>query len=79
MPGKPDLSSDPDPKTPTITDSRGAATLLGTTERHIRRLTSERDLPFLKVGGKVRFRLSDIEEYLGRHRVPDHRNGRDER
>lgn len=78
MRDEPDFSSRR-PRNCIVTDSRGAAAPLGTTERHIRRLTSERNLPFLKVGGKVRFRLSDIDEYIDRQLVPVEQHGPQER
>ncbi len=33
------------------------------------RLVERRDLPFYKVGGALRFRWSDVEEFLSRGRV----------
>lgn len=45
------------------------ADLLGTSERHIRRLVHERRIPFHKVGGLVRFDQADIDAWLAAHRV----------
>ena len=35
----------------------------------VRRLQYGRQLPFLKIGGSVRFAREDITSYLARHRV----------
>ena len=42
---------------------------LGTSERFVRRLVSERRVPFHKVGKFVRFDPEDIEIWLADHRV----------
>ncbi len=42
---------------------------LGTSERFVRRLVSERRLPFHKVGKFVRFDPEDIDIWLADHRV----------
>lgn len=42
---------------------------LGTSERFVRRLVSERRVPFHKVGKFVRFDPEDIEVWLADHRV----------
>jgi excisionase family DNA binding protein len=41
-----------------------AARYLNVSERYVRRLVAERRVPFLKVGRLLRFRPSDLEEYL---------------
>ena len=46
-----------------------AATYLGTSERHVRELWARREIAAVKVGRLVRFRRSDLDEYIGRHRV----------
>ena len=63
------------PKNLALADRREAAALLGTTERHIRRLTAERRLPYVKVGGKVRFRVSDLVDFIDRQVVPNEVQG----
>jgi len=45
------------------------ANRLGTSERFVRRLVSERNPPFHKVGKFVRFDPRDIDEWLSDHRV----------
>jgi excisionase family DNA binding protein len=47
-----------------------AAERLGVTPRMIRRLTTSRRLPFVKVGRLVRFRESDIALYVDQCTVP---------
>ncbi|MGY2113955.1 helix-turn-helix domain-containing protein [Nocardia gipuzkoensis] len=44
-------------------DVEGAAAYLGTGVRFIRRLVAERRVVFYKVGGHVRFKVSDLEAY----------------
>lgn len=44
--------------------SAEVADMLGVGERFIRRLTSERRLPFIKIGAKVRFAREDVEGYV---------------
>ena len=51
-------------------DIDGVAERLFTTTRHIRRLVSERRIPFNKVGGKLRFDPAVIEEWVAASLVP---------
>ncbi|MGV9681000.1 excisionase family DNA-binding protein [Nocardia sp. NPDC003482] len=53
---------------PGYVDVEGAAAYLGVGVRFIRRLVAERRVRFYKVGGHVRFKVADLEEYaqLGR-------------
>jgi excisionase family DNA binding protein len=46
-----------------------AAQWLGTSERHLERLTSERRIPFVRVGGKIRYLRADITAWLQANRV----------
>lgn len=50
-------------------DVAGAAAYLGTGVRFIRRLVAERRVVFYKVGGHVRFKVSDLEAYAQSGRV----------
>jgi len=50
-------------------DHKGGAEYLGITERHIRHLAYTRQLPFVKVGGLVRYLPSDLDQYIARHRI----------
>ena len=54
---------------PPLLDVPGAATHLGTSERHVRRLVHERRIPYVKVGGKVRFRVEELERWLDANTV----------
>lgn len=47
-----------------LLDIEGAAHMLGTTVRHLRRLRSENRIPYTKVGGKLRFRCSDLVGFI---------------
>jgi hypothetical protein len=49
---------------------REAAEYLNTTERQVRRLVSLRAFPYIKVGGLLRFRVSDLDAYLSAQTVP---------
>lgn len=40
------------------------AAYLGTTPRHVRRLKYDGRIPFTMVGGRIRFRRSDIDVWL---------------
>jgi excisionase family DNA binding protein len=44
---------------------------LGVTRRHVRRLVSERRIPFLRVGRFIRFDPAQIAEWLSANHVPD--------
>lgn len=46
-----------------------AAEYLGTTERHVRELIYRRDIPYYKVGRLVRFRPTDLDNWMDRNRV----------
>jgi excisionase family DNA binding protein len=50
-------------------DWAGAAEYLQTTERHVRRLWSERKITGYRVGRKVRFKQGDLDDYLERNRL----------
>jgi len=54
---------------PEYLDVPGAAAYLGTGERFIRRLVAERRVVFYKIGGKVRFKVLDLEAYAQAGRV----------
>ncbi len=46
-----------------------AATKLGTTSRHVRRLVAERQIAFVRVGRYIRLDDSDVDAYLSAARV----------
>jgi len=53
----------------TVTD---LVNMLQITERHLRRLVAEHKIPYTKVGGRLRFNLSRILEWLeGNSHGPD--------
>jgi excisionase family DNA binding protein len=52
-----------------------AADRLGVSVRHMRRLVSERRIPYLKWGHLLRFDPKDIDEWLDGHVIPVSRLG----
>ncbi len=58
-----------DPRSVALMGVGELAERLGTTERFVRRLVTERRVPFHKVGKYVRFDPADIDEWLVEHRV----------
>ena len=57
---------------PHLFDVEGVAAYMATSTRHVRRLVQDRRIPFLKVGGLLRFRRVDVDAWLDEHRVhPD--------
>lgn len=49
---------------PQLLDSPTLARLLGTSERHLRRLVGERRIPFVRVGRFIRFEPDAISKWL---------------
>ena len=47
-----------------LLDVDGAADLLGTSVRHVRRLRAESRIPWVKIGAKLRFRRSELDAYI---------------
>ncbi len=56
-------------ETPQLLDYETASTRLGTTPRHLRRLVTERRIPFVKVGRFVRFDPADLDAYIAANRT----------
>ncbi len=54
---------------PALLTTSEAAEYLATSERHVRRLVSERRIGFVKVGHFVRFLADDLEAFLQQGRV----------
>ena len=52
-----------------LLDHEAAASYLGTTSRHVRKLWASRELAGIKVGRLVRFDRRDLDTYIDRHRV----------
>ena len=53
-----------------LLDYSSAATVLGTTERHVRELWACRRIGAVKIGRLVRFRQEDLQAYIDAHFVP---------
>ena len=51
----------------TITE---AAEYLNVSVRFMRRRVAQREIPYLKLGGLVRFELDDLDEFIAQSRVP---------
>lgn len=52
-----------------LLDVAAVAERLGIREGHVRRLVHERRLPYLKVGGRVRFDPADVDAWLAGRKV----------
>jgi excisionase family DNA binding protein len=52
-----------------LLDYEAAASYLGTTSRHVRKLWASRELSGIKVGRLVRFDRRDLDAYVERQRV----------
>lgn len=52
-----------------LLDTEAVAKALGVTPRHVRRLVSERRIPFVKVGRFVRFEPGALDVWLDQQRV----------
>jgi excisionase family DNA binding protein len=50
-------------------DDDQAAQYLNTSKRHLERRRAERQLPFVRVGRKIRYKKSDLDAYIEAHRV----------
>ena len=50
-------------------DLAGAADYLGTTPRHVRRLVTERRIPYVKIGRFTRLDPDDLDEWISAHRI----------
>lgn len=54
---------------PRLLDIPAVAEHLGISERHVRRLVADRRIPYLKVGGLVRFDPADIQDWLDHAKI----------
>ena len=54
---------------PQLLDMATVARRLGTSIRHVRRLVTERKIPYLKIGHFIRFDERDIETWIDQQRV----------
>ena len=62
------MTSTPEPL-PQLLDVAELADRLGVTERHVRRLVSERRVPFIKWGHLLRFDPNEIASWIDGNRV----------
>lgn len=53
-----------------LLNKKGVAALLGINPRTVDNWIYQRFIPHLKIGGVVRFRPADIEQFLEKHFVP---------
>ncbi len=53
-----------------LLDSPAVADWLGVTVRHVRRLVTERRIPYIKVGRLIRFDPVEIERWIDESRRP---------
>ena len=60
---------------PHLLDLHAVAARLALSERHVRRLVSERKIPYMKVGHLLRFNPAEIADWLDASRVPVHTPG----
>ncbi len=54
---------------PQLLDMETVARRLGTSIRHVRRLVTERKIPYLKIGHFIRFDERDVESWIDRQKV----------
>jgi excisionase family DNA binding protein len=52
-----------------LLDKRGAAKRLGTTPRHMEDLVRDRKVPFVRVGRLIRFKPSDLDQWIEDQKV----------
>ena len=57
------------PPTEDLIDAEQLAARLGVSKRYVRRMIEERRIPFHKIGRYVRFRPTDVDDYLASRRV----------
>jgi excisionase family DNA binding protein len=55
---------------PELVDIETAARLLGITVRHLRRFVAERKIPYVKVGGLIRFDVEELRRWIEERRRP---------
>jgi excisionase family DNA binding protein len=66
---RPAAAKAPASTSPGLVDIAGAAERLGTPQRFVRRLVTQRRIAYYKVGKYVRFDPADIERWLAAQRV----------
>ncbi len=55
----------------TLLDYQQAAARLGTSPGHMQRLVKLRQIPFVRVGKFVRFRIGDLDNWVAAHVTPE--------
>lgn len=50
-------------------DIPAAATYLGMTEKAIRRKVERRQIPYIRIDGRIRFDFTDLDLWMRRHRI----------
>ena len=53
-----------------LLDTHEAAEYLGTSWRHIRSLVYRRQIPYVKVGALVRFKVAELDRWIDANTVP---------
>jgi excisionase family DNA binding protein len=56
-------------KQPALYDEDVAAEYISTTKRHLERIRARREIPFVRVGRKIRYKKCDLDDYIERNRV----------
>jgi excisionase family DNA binding protein len=58
---------------PELIDIEAAAELLSVSVRHVRRFVAENTIPYLKIGGSLRFDKEELRNWIDqrRHRPPE--------
>jgi excisionase family DNA binding protein len=52
-----------------LLDIPTVARVLGTSVRHVRRLVLDKRIPYIKIGGLIRFDPSDVQEWIDGRKV----------
>jgi len=52
-----------------LLNPRGVARVLGLSVGHIYRLVQRREIPFVRVGGSIRFRVESLDGWIARNEV----------
>jgi excisionase family DNA binding protein len=63
------MPADPSGLMPLL-DRQAVARLLGCSKRTVDNRIADQTLPYIKIGALVRFKRSDLEDYLRLNRVP---------
>ncbi len=61
--------NNPSKTAPELLDTEAAALYLGRNVHYLRRLVARREVPFFRVGGRLRFATRDLDAFLADCRV----------